>query len=605
MTEAASPSRPPPIPFALTVGVTGHRLDAIPSEARGPLEARIAEALSLLEEQARLLGARDAALFTDAPPVFTLVSPLADGTDQMAAEAALARGWGLQAVLPFDRFTYFRDFPDAPQRDKFEALLDKAECVLELPGDPDDRLDAYVMAGRATVAHCDLLIAVWDGLPPRGRGGTGEIVDLAVARGTPIIHVPVDSSQPVMILWAAFDPNVLTRNGWDRGARRPFEAAQLERLLTALLAPPPDPGELRFYDRFLGERSRRIRGRLEYPLLLAVAGIARLDSSKWRESQCAAEIEEKWQRFMEGCGDRHGVSISLDMLQRAYGWSDRLATYYAQTFRSGHVFNFVFAAAAVLLGLSAFALPASKVELAIIEFFVALAVIFNTQFGISHEWHRRWLDYRQLAERLRPLRSLKLLGIASPDPPGSAANPVASRWIDWYAAAIWRAMGCPNGRIDQQQAELLADAISCHEIAPQITYHEDSARQIDALDHRLELVGTGLFVLTLISSVIVIVGLWVAPEWVASTEDWFTLLSAGLPAVGTAIFGIRFQGDFGGSAVRSRSTANTLRAIEAQLATDKGNLGRSADLIEQSARAMLADLDQWRLINQQHDLSVG
>ena len=282
-----------------------------------------------------------------------------------------------------------------------------------------------------------------------------------------------------------------------------------------------------------------------------------------------------------------------------------MAGYYAQTFRSGHVFNFVLAASAVLLGLSAFALPASKLELAIIEFFVALAIIFNTQFGISHEWHRRWLDYRQLAERLRPLRSLKLLGIASPDPPGSAANPVASRWIDWYAAGVWRAMGCPNGRIDQEQARLLADAISCHEIAPQIAYHEDSARQIDALDRRLEVVGTGLFVLTLISSVIVIAGLMIAPEWVASTENWFTLLSAGLPAVGTAIFGIRFQGDFGGSAVRSRSTANTLRAIEAQLATDKGNLSRSADLIEQSARAMLADLDEWRLINQQHDLSVG
>jgi hypothetical protein len=118
-------------------------------------------------------------------------------------------------------------------------------------------------------------------------------------------------------------------------------------------------------------------------------------------------------------------------------------------------------------------------------------------------------------------------------------------------------------------------------------------------------VGTGLFELTLISSVIVIAGLMIAPEWVASTENWFTLLSAGLPAVGTAIFGIRFQGDFGGSGVRSRSTANTLRAIEAQLATDKGNLSRSADLIEQSARAMLADLDEWRLINQQHDLSVG
>ena len=130
-------------------------------------------------------------------------------------------------------------------------------------------------------------------------------------------------------------------------------------------------------------------------------------------------------------------------------------------------------------------------------------------------------------------------------------------------------MGCPNGRIDQEQSGLLADAISCHEIAPQIAYHEASASQIDSLDRRLELLGTGLFVLTLISSVIVIVGLWVAPEWVAGTENWFTLLSAGLPAVGTAIFGIRFQGDFGGSAVRSRSTANTLRAIEAQLEPTK------------------------------------
>jgi hypothetical protein len=64
-------------------------------------------------------------------------------------------------------------------------------------------------------------------------------------------------------------------------------------------------------------------------------------------------------------------------------------------------------------------------------------------------------------------------------------------------------------------------------------------------------------------------------------------------------------GDFGGSAERSRSTAQTLRAIEAQLAGAQGDLARSADLFEQSARAMLADLDEWRLVNQQQELSVG
>lgn len=159
--------------------------------------------------------------------------------------------------------SYLGDYPDSALRRRFEALIGKAECVLELPGRLDDRLDAYMMAGRATVAHCDVLIAVWDGLPPRGRGGTGEIVDLAVARDTPTIHLPVDPDQPAMILWAAFDPNVLTPTGWERGAQRPFDEAQVERLLTALLAPPPDPRERKFCDRFLAERPRRIGGRLE------------------------------------------------------------------------------------------------------------------------------------------------------------------------------------------------------------------------------------------------------------------------------------------------------------------------------------------------------
>ena len=305
------------------------------------------------------------------------------------------------------------------------------------------------------------------------------------------------------------------------------------------------------------------------------------------------------------CSGKHGVSASLDLLERAYAWSDRLAGYYAQNFRSGHVFNFLLAATAVLLGLSSFALLATKTAVAVIEFLVALAVIFNTRFGVRHEWHRRWLDYRQLAERLRPLRSLKLLGVAAPDAPGSITNPVPRRWIDWYAAGVWRAMGCPNGTIDKARAALLTEAIACHEIAPQIAYHEASARQIDTLDERLEWIGTALFVLTLFATALVIVMLQVDPQWVSAMNNWLTLLSAGLPAVATAIFGIRYQGDFGGSAERSRSTAQTLRAIEVQLVGARGDLVRSADLFEQSARAMLADLDEWRLINQQQELSVG
>jgi hypothetical protein len=460
-------------------------------------------------------------------------------------------------------------------------------------------------AGRATIAHCDLLIAIWDGRPPRGRGGTAEVVHLAVAQGTPVVHIPADGETATSLLWSGFDPNVVTRSGDDRGVRQPFERVLLGRMLNAVLTPPPDSNERTFYARFLGEKSRRIRGRIEYPLLLALAGVSRIKSTNWRESKCAAAIDAEWQRFSAECSGKHGISASLQLLEQAYGWSDRLAGYYAQNFRSGHVFNFILAATAVLLGLSSFALPATKTLVAVIEFAVALAVIFNTRFGVSHEWHRRWLDYRQLAERLRPLRSLKLLGVAAPDAPGSITNPVPRRWIDWYAAGVWRAMGCPNGAIDRTRAAKLAEAIACHEIAPQIAYHESSAEQIDTLDRRLEGIATGLFVLTLAASVLVIVALQVDPHWVSEMSNWLTLLSAGLPAIGTAIFGIRFQGDFGGSAERSRSTAQTLRTIETQLVGAQGDLARSADLFEQSARAMLADLDEWRLVNQQQELSVG
>ncbi|MEO8141691.1 MAG: hypothetical protein ABI617_03435 [Sphingomicrobium sp.] len=571
----------------------------------GPIGDEIALALDTVEDEAMALFEREGGLFAKAKPVLTLVSPLADGADQMAAQAGLARGWRLQAILPFDRKTYIRDFEGHESQARFISLIEQADCVLELPGDPDDDAEAYMAAGRATIAHCDVLIAIWDGQPPRGRGGTAEVVHLAVAQGTPVIHIPADGETPIGLLWSGFDPNVVTRSGHDRGVRQPFGPDLLKRMLNALLTPPPQLNERIFHDRFLAEKSRRVRGRIEYPLLLMLAGVSKLKSSHWRESKCAAAIDAEWQRFSTGCSGKHGISASLDLLERAYTSSDRLAGYYAQNFRSGHIFNFLLAAGAVLLGLAAFAIPASKTELAIVEFAFALAVIFNTRFGVSHEWHRRWLDYRQLAERLRPLRSLKLLGIAAPDAPGSHTNPVPRRWIDWYAAGVWRAMGCPNGAIDKERAARLAEAIACHEIEPQIAYHESTAKQIDTLDRRLEGLATFLFVLTLAASVLVIVLLQVEPVWVDRMSNWLTLMSAGFPAVGTAIFGIRFQGDFGGSAERSRSTAQTLRSIETQMAATHGDLARSADLFEQAARAMLADLDEWRLVNQQQELSVG
>jgi hypothetical protein len=202
------------------------------------------------------------------------------------------------------------------------------------------------------------------------------------------------------------------------------------------------------------------------------------------------------------------------------------------------------------------------------------------------------------------MRTLKLLGIAAPDPPGTQTNPVPKRWIDWYAAGIWRAMGCPSGAIDRECAARLGEAIAIHEVEPQVSYHQHHAEQIHKLDHRLELMSMSLFFATLVVTIATIIGYAANATYMHDYGNWFTLVSAGFPALGTAIFGIRFQADFGGDAVRSMATANTLDQIDEELRKNV-TLSRAADLAEQAGRIMLADLDEWRLVNQQRDLTVG
>ena len=139
---------------------------------------------------------------------------------------------------------------------------------------------------------------------------------------------------------------------------------------------------------------------------------------------------------------------------------------------------------------------------------------------------------------------------------------------------------------------------------PQVEYHERHAHQIEMLDRRLEAIAPILFAGTLIVTVATVLGIATGANFVARFGNWFTLVSAGFPALGTAVFGIRFQADFGGDALRSLATSNTLRNIEEELNRDV-SLSRAADLTEQAGRIMLGDLDEWRLVNQQRDLSVG
>jgi hypothetical protein len=51
------------------------------------------------------------------------------------------------------------------------------------------RNEAYEKVGFYVAEHSDIMIAVWDGLPSQGRGGTADIVARARQLGKPICHI--------------------------------------------------------------------------------------------------------------------------------------------------------------------------------------------------------------------------------------------------------------------------------------------------------------------------------------------------------------------------------------------------------------------------------
>ena len=158
----------------MRVGATGHRLLATGT-------ARMVE---------RALRERLARVPAD---VLVGVSSLADGADQLFAEAILALGGSLEVILPAARY---REELPAESRSAFDRLLAQASAVERLDYQ-DSTSEAHMAAGRVVVERSEVLLAVWDGRPARGIGGTGDVVAYALERGVPVEVVwPVGADRP-------------------------------------------------------------------------------------------------------------------------------------------------------------------------------------------------------------------------------------------------------------------------------------------------------------------------------------------------------------------------------------------------------------------------
>jgi len=123
------------------------------------------------------------------------VSALAEGADTLFAEAAVGLGARLEIVRPFA--CYENDFRTEASRSRYAALVEAAARETRLPFAACS-LRAYEAAMRWIADTCDLLVAAWDGLPPRSRGGTADAIRYAERIGRSVVHLDVVAHRVVL-----------------------------------------------------------------------------------------------------------------------------------------------------------------------------------------------------------------------------------------------------------------------------------------------------------------------------------------------------------------------------------------------------------------------
>jgi len=135
----------------------------------------------------------------------------AEGADWIPQASKLRDHFSICAVLPFAKDEYVKDFPTKKQRAEFDQALNQCDYVLVSPHSPTGRVTgklrdkAYQECARWISDNSNLLIGFWDGMEPKGVGGTSETVSyrtsdeytetLVSERQTDFLHIKTSNGE--------------------------------------------------------------------------------------------------------------------------------------------------------------------------------------------------------------------------------------------------------------------------------------------------------------------------------------------------------------------------------------------------------------------------
>jgi hypothetical protein len=188
------------------VGFTGHRSGFV----RDVVESALTRVLSGLRRSA--------------PGAMEVHTSIAEGCDTLCVRLARELGIPVRLLLPLAESDFANDFSPAG----WELAAAELVRAREQPGTDSVRLvaggatrpECYVALAAEMLQAVDLLVAVTDGAPSRGPGGTTWVIERARAMHLPVVLIDATTgavTSPSSL--ARVRPPDATRRGPDNGSR--------------------------------------------------------------------------------------------------------------------------------------------------------------------------------------------------------------------------------------------------------------------------------------------------------------------------------------------------------------------------------------------------
>ncbi len=512
------------IPARIIIGVTGHRdLDNQPA-----LADAIREAISSIKELVPPMK--------NTPLLLCVLSPLAEGADRLVAREILNNTEAiLEVVLPLEKDDYITDFKTEKSKKEFETLLSQAKSVRTLPP-RKNRAEAYKQVGLDIVDQCDVLIALWDGKPAAGKGGTQEIVQYARDNNCPLIWInPENPSRLEIETGRGIEP-------------RPFQ--HLDEYNSKSVA------------------NSKFETRLNNNVSFFIS-----------QTENAELPPDK-------------LKPTIEYMAHHYARADTLAQGYQNIYYRAETLVYVLALVAVMIAAFQILFIPERPIILISEIVFMLAVLAIVWQGRRQRWHEKWIDYRFLAERFRSALFMAItnINVAILKPPRHLSLAYSPK--DWMVIAflsVWSQRPHPPALGIQYFKEIIQFLCNAW-IEDQIQYHKRTWERHHSRHRHLTTVSYTLFGLTIGVALLHVAK--VGPHWL---ETCFAFLAVVFPAIAASITAIRTHRDYLRNSMRSAEMVQHLNELKSKTVHVE-DYGAFLELVREAEATMLHENEDWRVV---------